>query len=231
MGLEHMAGWVKKYQEPDYMKMASDMKVLRTGARQLKANLEKATDELKELKAETEELRRNKEGWMKEKEAHVEEIRRERERNEIAFATWQEQRSALETKLKKSQVEHQRIKDDLDVQLRKALHENIALQDSAREQDNRLEELERELVKAAESFAVQAEVRTDSVPEKTESTEDWRKRAEQLEKKLQSLGRYNQELLDKYEPTPASDGEEDDTEENEEEEQLKQQMCRWRTHP
>lgn len=218
-GLEQMTDWVKKYQEPDYAKMASDLKVLRVGGRKLQAEFQKATTELTELRTEVVDLRQEKVQLLKDREACVERIRKERERNEIAFATWQEARTALEAKLKKSQEEHQRIKDDLDVQLSKALQENIALQEAVRERENRLEQVERDLSKAVEKLAVHTESPKEGAIEGTVCTEDWKKRAENLEKKLQSLGRYNQELLDKYEPTLETEEEEEELEEEPQEEE------------
>ena len=53
-------------------------------------------------KAEMVVLRAEKEALEKEKESHEEEIKRERERNGIAYATWLDAKSALEAKLKKS---------------------------------------------------------------------------------------------------------------------------------
>src|SRR3954453_8411642 len=83
------------------------------------------------------ELKSQKEMLQTERDYQESEVKWERNRNEIAYRTWQEAKVVLEEKLKKSQVDHQRIKDDLDNQLRKALHENLALQDSLRERDNR----------------------------------------------------------------------------------------------
>ena len=126
------------------------------------------------------------------------EVKRERNRNEIAYRTWQEAKVVLEEKLKKSQVDHQRIKDDLDNQLRKALHENLALQDSLREWDNRLEQLERERTREKSVASVAMQVSTLGSSEL--DCESLRRKVEMLQKQLQSVGRYNEELLEKYEP-------------------------------
>jgi hypothetical protein len=60
-GLEQMTEWVKKYQELDCAKMASDLKVLRVGGRKLQVDFKKVTTELAVLKTEVVELRQNRE--------------------------------------------------------------------------------------------------------------------------------------------------------------------------
>lgn len=215
LGLEQMTEWVRKYQEPDIAKMASNLKVLRVGGRKLQADFDRVTNEMALLKAEMGELRKKNQALQEEKESYVEEMRLERERNEIAYATSLDARVALEANLKKSQAEHQRIKDDLDVQLNKALQENLVLQDSVRDRDNRLEQLERDFSKE-KSVAV-AEVQVMTLGGTELECEALKRTNELLRKQLQSVGRYNEELLAKYEPPPeSSEEEEEDTEEADE---------------
>lgn len=206
--LEHMTELVRKYQEPDYAKMAADLKVLRVGGRKLQAEFDKVCSDMGALQVQMAELQKERQELLREKEDYAEKIRRERERNSIAYVTWMEQRNAIEAKLKNAQMEHQRIKDDLDLQLSVALRENVALQDSVREKEYKVEKLEWEL--AREKSTVDVGVQVMTLGSEELANDALRRQIELMQQQLQSVGRYNEELLAKYEPRSGSSDEEDE---------------------
>ena len=62
-----------------------------------------------------------------ERDFHIAEAKRERDRNLIAYQTWQDEKKAMEEKWRGKKLEHQKIKDDLDTALMKALNETMEL--------------------------------------------------------------------------------------------------------
>ena len=147
VGLEQLLDWVKSQTESNYPALMAELKDLQEQAKRMKADcvvLSKAVME----------LRTQKEAAEEEKDFHAAEAKQEQDRNQIAYQTWQDEKKALEDRMKKRNLEHQRIKDDLDTALLKALNENASLHDSLRDKDHRLEQLEQE--KAAVSVGVQA---------------------------------------------------------------------------
>ena len=212
IGLEQLLVWVKNQSVVDYAKQEAELTEIRERAKGLQADCIVMTRAVAELKKKKEEAE-------KERDSQAAEVKREKNRNEIAYRTWDDEKKTLQEKIRKNQVEHQRIKDDLDNQLSRALHDNLALQDSVRERDNKLRqlELEREREKSVVDVGVQAGLRGS--PEL--DTEAYKRTILRLTAQLQSLGRYNDELLQKYEPPSASEAEESDEEgESDEEEEL-----------
>lgn len=203
VGLEQLLVWVKNQSVVDYAKQKAELTEIRERAKGLQADCVVLTGAVAELKKKMEEAE-------KERDSQAAEVKRERNRNEIAFRTWDEEKKTLQEKIRENQVEHQRIKDDLDNQLSRALHDNLALQDSVRERDNNLRqlELEREREKSVVDVGVQAGLLGS--PEL--DSEAYKRTILRLTAQLQSLGRYNDELLQKYEPPSASEEEDGDEE-------------------
>lgn len=203
VGLEQLLDWVKRQTEPNYPALMAEFKDLQEQAQGLRA------DCVMMSKAVT-ELRTQKEAAVKEKDYQAAEAKRERDRHQIAYQNWQDEKKALEDRIKEKDLEHQRIKDDLDNALLKALNESVELHEALRDREFRLEQLEKaKKAKSVVCVAVQTE------PEEGGTDQDsakLRQTIKLLEKQVRDLGEYNEELREKYEP------EEDEAEGDKEEE-------------
>ena len=96
------------------------------------------------------------------------------------------------------------------------------MQETVRAKDKQLEELKRakSVAKPVKSIAVQVQPKECSV----QDLQVWKNKVAILEQQLRSVGWYNQELLEKYEPEPASDDDDEDNTgdaEDEEDEEIK----------
>ena len=212
IGLEQVMEWVSSHEEePD---QSAELADLRKRSKQMQDEYFLMTKAMAKLKKEKEEAE-------KERDLQAGEVKREQDRNAIAHRTWEDdkkrledrmadEKKSLEDRMKASQVEHQEIKDDLDNQLSTALRENLKLRDTVRGRENELRQLE--LAKPKEKSVVSVGVQTESLGSAELDAAALRRRIGQVEELLASLGRYNQELLEKYEPeSESSDDEEEDT--------------------